>query len=139
MNTQRKICNKCKKKKSIDKFHKNSTRKDGLRTICKTCSKEYHREHYLKNIDKYKTKARKRINFLKSFVNRYKQFKKCKNCNEKRYWVLEFHHKDKLEKSDNINKIVLYGNFKLLKEEIRKCEVLCSNCHKDLHHKQMYL
>lgn len=134
---KKKVCGKCKKEKYLDEFHKNSTKKDGLRSICKECSKEYHKQHYLNNIEKYKAKSQILRDFLKTFVNRYKQFKSCKICKEKRYWVLEFHHKDRLEKTDTINRFVTNGNFKLLKKEIRKCEVLCSNCHKDLHHKEI--
>jgi hypothetical protein len=133
---KKKVCGKCKKEKYLDEFHKNSTKKDGLRSTCKECSKEYHKQHYLNNINKYRTKAQVLRDFLKSFVNRFKQFKGCKICKEKRYWVLEFHHNDRLEKTDTINRFVTNGNFKLLKKEIRKCDVLCSNCHKDLHYNE---
>ena len=55
--TEKKVCGKCKKEKFLDEFHNNSTKKDGLRSICKECSKEYHKQHYLNNIKKYKAKA----------------------------------------------------------------------------------
>lgn len=32
-----KQCNKCKQYKSLEEFHKDNTKKDGLKSICKTC------------------------------------------------------------------------------------------------------
>ncbi len=36
-----KICNKCNEEKYIDEFYKDSTKKDGLRTMCKSCTSLY--------------------------------------------------------------------------------------------------
>ena len=132
-----KYCKKCDKDVDVGDFHKNPTKKDGLQSMCKLCRKKYHRQHYLNNIEKYKLKAQELRIFLKSLVNRYKQIIGCKTCPERRYWVLEFHHRDRDDKIDNINIFVTNGNFKALKKEIRKCDVLCSNCHKDLHHHEL--
>lgn len=136
MEIKKKYCRRCEKDKSVDDFHKNPTKKDGLQTMCKECRKKYHKEHYLKNKKTYKLKAKIYKSNIQNFVNRYKQFKKCKICEEKRFWVLEFHHRDKIEKSDNIGKFINDSNLKLLKKEIRKCDVVCSNCHKDIHYKK---
>ena len=133
---EKKICNRCGQEKFLDEFHKNPTKKDGVQSMCKDCRKEYHREHYLKNTIKYKEKAQNLRDFLKELVRRYKQLKGCRICGEKRWWVLELHHRSKEEKDNNINIFVTSSNLKLLKKEIRKCDVLCSNCHKDLHYKQ---
>lgn len=35
-----KICQKCKKKKSLSDFHRNRTKKDAHNGICKECQKE---------------------------------------------------------------------------------------------------
>lgn len=134
-----KFCNKCKKDKSVDDFHKNPTKKDGLQTMCKECRKEYHKEHYNKNSEKYKQNAKQNRQQIVNFVNRYKQITGCKKCTEKRFWVLEFHHRDKDEKSDDINNIIKFsGSLRLVKEEIRKCDILCSNCHKDFHYNERF-
>lgn len=52
-----KICNKCKEEKDFSMFYKNSSRKDGYDTWCKSCSDDYNKQYYLKN----KEKRRKQI------------------------------------------------------------------------------
>lgn len=131
-----KFCNKCTTNKSVDDFHKNPTRKDGVQTMCKECRKVYHRKHYEKNIDKYKQNAKKNRISIINFINRYKQFIGCKSCSEKRFWILEFHHRNKEEKLNNINTLRYFGSLRLVKEEMRKCDILCGNCHKDFHYKE---
>ena len=43
-----KKCNRCKKHKSLDSFHKNKFHNDGYSNICKICSNKEARENYLK-------------------------------------------------------------------------------------------
>ncbi|MBI2449695.1 hypothetical protein HYV49_05355 [Candidatus Pacearchaeota archaeon] len=40
-----KICSKCKIEKNFSEFYKNKNKKDGLRSQCKDCQKQYHKEH----------------------------------------------------------------------------------------------
>lgn len=58
---------------------------------------------------------------------------KCEHCGESRFYVLDFHHDlEKYEKSFNISKYRSY-RISLLLEEIKKCKLLCSNCHRKHH------
>lgn len=72
---------------------------------------------------------------LSSFVNRYKLFCGCKKCGYKKCpEALAFHHKDPKVKESDISRMV--SNIKTLieiKNEIRKCVVLCANCHIEEH------
>jgi len=130
-----KKCNKCKQKKSLSEFAVNNSKKDGLGGTCKLCHNEYTRNHYKNNREQYLLKNIKRRNFNKDFCNRVKSIKKCQNCNEKRYWVLEYHHIH--NKKENISILAHQGtSIKTLKNEIRKCIILCANCHKDMHYKE---
>ena len=56
----------------------------------------------------------------------------CVDCNLKDPRVLEFDHLPGFEKKFNISRAVAGStrSWKLILEEINKCEVLCSNCHK---------
>jgi len=55
----------------------------------------------------------------------------CKNCGETRFWTLHFHHPDKnKEKSFHYLKTM---RFSLIEKESKKCILLCSNCHTELH------
>jgi len=105
------------------------------RIKCKKCQQEYQRKHYKSKY--YKSKAKSRKKFLYSFVNRLKSILKCSNCNENRFWVLDLHHINPLEKKRNIAIMINRGvAFKTLKKEIRKCKILCANCHRDFHYKE---
>lgn len=57
---------------------------------------------------------------------------KCTRCGfDKDISALEFHHKDK-NKEYQISKIY-NKSWKVVKKEIEKCELLCSNCHRIEH------
>jgi hypothetical protein len=51
-----KFCSKCNLYKDISGFHKNSTKADGLATMCKECMKEYNKERYKNNKENINTK-----------------------------------------------------------------------------------
>lgn len=59
---------------------------------------------------------------------------KCEDCQLVfRYWVFDFHHLDPTQKDMN----VMANHPKSLnaiKEELDKCVLLCSNCHRDRHY-----
>jgi hypothetical protein len=40
-----KICNRCKKELPFSEFTKDKDKKDGYRTICKTCTRQYRQDH----------------------------------------------------------------------------------------------
>jgi hypothetical protein len=44
-----KTCSKCKQTKDIGEFHKNKSKKDGLRSKCKSCFAEQKKAHYQEN------------------------------------------------------------------------------------------
>lgn len=66
------------------------------------------------------------------WIMRYKEKKGCNKCGISDPRVLEFHHKN--DKKFAIAEIVRmkYGK-KRLEEEVKKCDVLCANCHRILH------
>lgn len=58
---------------------------------------------------------------------------KCAVCNYNKYQgALEFHHIDPSKKSFAIGTLKTYS-MEVLKPELDKCVILCSNCHKELH------
>jgi hypothetical protein len=65
---------------------------------------------------------------------------KCQLCGyDKCIAALEFHHKDFNKKEFTLSsKGKTYG-LKKLKEEVDKCDLLCSNCHRETHHKENYI
>ena len=53
----------------------------------------------------------------------------CYSCKEDDYRALEMHHANKLEKTFNLSECHLFSWEEILLE-LKKCEVLCSNCHR---------
>jgi hypothetical protein len=96
--------------------------------------KEYIRQHYQNNKEYYKNKAKERDSLIKpkltKFVNRYKKLCGCIDCGYKSHAVaLQFDHV-RGEKHKDVSRMVgECVSLKRLKEEIRKCEVRCANCH----------
>ncbi len=130
-----KICGKCKKEKNVSEFHKNPTKKDGVQSMCKECRKKYHRKHYLANKEKYCLEAQTRRVRLREEFTDFKKTLKCSKCGEDRWYVLDFHHRNPDEKEGDISRLVGTGRSEeSIKKEIEKCDILCSNCHKELHY-----
>ena len=69
----------------------------------------------------------------KEFVRRYKLLCGCKTCGYKKFaGALDFHHEGD-DKEKSVAKVLGKWSFKRIKDEIRKCVVLCANCHRELH------
>lgn len=54
-------------------------------------------------------------------------------------YCMDFDHRDPKEKTLNIAKVYAFGRKRLL-DEIKKCDVVCSNCHRiRTHNRKDYL
>jgi len=63
---------------------------------------------------------------------------KCAICGyNKCIAALEFHHKDK-NKDTNIKKAIHELSKQKTLKEAEKCIILCANCHREVHHKELY-
>lgn len=128
-----KLCTKCGKVKSVSEFSKNSSKKDGLQSMCKECVRKYKQKHYAENKQYYLEKAKAYREAGRERLNRYKSRLVCSNCGESRWWLLDFHHVDPSEKDREVCKLIDAPN--KLEAELEKCIVLCANCHRDLHYR----
>ena len=124
-----KLCNKCSREKEDFEFSKRG--KKGLQPYCKECTKEYDREYWKKN--KHIRRAKKRVNSKiicdrnRKFMYNYLLENPCVDCGENDPVVLDFDHlRDKKKTISNMTGYSL----ETLVEEIKKCEVRCSNCHR---------
>lgn len=124
-----KTCHKCKKSKPREMFGKNSKRSDGLQTACKPCKKKLDREWYLKNKDRRRELNARYQKKLQEFYIKARS-KPCADCKIQYHWVvMEFDHISN-DKYMNVSLMKKNGYpIRRLKEEIAKCEIVCSNCH----------
>lgn len=59
---------------------------------------------------------------------------KCKKCGyNKCLAALDFHHKDPSKKDFGLSVRGLTKGWKFIKAEIKKCVLLCANCHREEH------
>ena len=97
-----------------------------------------YRAWYYKN--KYKPTAKEKKKTFekrnKDFIQRVKRKSECCKCGLKhKPYLLEFHHLDPSTKYKSVTDLQFnaYG-MKLIKDEIRKCVMICRNCHMEFHH-----
>ncbi|WP_440006894.1 homing endonuclease associated repeat-containing protein [Halomicrococcus sp. SG-WS-1] len=96
-----------------------------------SANQRWHYKHSDQNCKQ--TLDRRRAN--RAWVHRYKQSSSgCARCNETDPACLDFHHLNEDEKEMAVGKMVTYGYSKSqLEEEIKKCLILCANCHRKEH------
>lgn len=94
--------------------------------------REYRRLWYKKNSISEINHVVIRKKGIRLWLLDYKKKLRCSICGESHPAIIDFHHLGKKERS--ISKMILNGNsIKSLQDEISKCQVLCSNCHRKLH------
>jgi len=132
-----KKCIRCEKDKEFSEFNKNKHKKDGFHNYCRKCSNEITSKNYYLNKDKHISQVKKN-NIQRKIESRkvVDEFKKngCSVCSEKDESCLDFHHLDPKTKKHSVAKLA-NGTYsvKTVLEEIKKCIVLCANCHRKYH------
>lgn len=102
----------------------------------KYCSQyeKYGRRSYLKLQKKIFKRRKERRQDKRQFIIDFKTGRCCELCGySKCIEALEFHHKDPKKKLFKIAN-GWDRSFKVLREEIDKCRILCRNCHAELHY-----
>lgn len=97
-------------------------------------NKEYHKKYYQKHKDKAKDRAKsfnkKQRKWNREFISRVKSVIGCFDCGIKNPILLDFDHV-RGKKVGNISDMVNNAcGLTKIKEEIRKCELRCANCHR---------
>lgn len=148
-----KKCGHCKQLKDEKDFYKDKTTKDGYSYICKECQSERNKIYREKNKDKLKKYKdeyyKKRGGYTPHKILKLKRYKQlmeiglmtdCVICGfpKEKIAAIEFHHlKPEIKKFKISSVIAAPKKFPLevLREEIKNCICLCSNCHRLLHAK----
>jgi hypothetical protein len=96
---------------------------------------------YHKNKDKYRDRINKRRRVNRDEMRRraivIKESSSCADCGvDYPHYVMDFDHV-RGEKIGSVCRLInSYCSWKMVKEEIDKCEVVCSNCHRTRHRKE---
>ena len=117
-----KKCTKCGRVLPITEFNWRNKAKGTRRSECKYCHSDYMKQKYQEK---------------KNIVQEIKSSCSCAKCGESRGYVLDFHHINPSEKDNTVARLTS-NNYKLEKvyDEIKKCVVLCANCHREFHYLQ---
>lgn len=130
-----KECKGCNITKDESEFSFRNKEKGTLQRLCKSCKKKEDKEAYLKDKRKLSIrKAQKKAsNKIRKYIEDYKKKSKCEKCGDSRYYVLDFHHvrDKKFSISEASTRLISKDK---INEEIKKCIILCSNCHRELHY-----
>lgn len=155
-----KVCRDCEFGKPLPDFHFRTSwnGKSYPTWICKKCHSKNHKEKsklYKESggcwkcgneIDTkgnfcLKCKEDARINITKrKIANKKKAIEllggKCSKCGFKTDCidVYDFHHRDQATKQYDVGKILAY-KWSRIEKEIAKCDLLCGNCHREIHWK----
>ncbi len=132
-----KICGLCKVEKEISEFHKNSKKIDGLQSECKSCKSTRYKGYYSNDRLRYFKNAELARNRANELI-RSKKDVPCTDCGIKYpYYVMDFDHLGLEEKIECVARMT--RSYKKLEKEIAKCEVVCSNCHRERTHSRLAL
>lgn len=119
---QTKICTKCGRQLPITDFNWRNKEKGTRRSECKYCHSGYMKQKY--------QQKKNQIQELKSSL-------KCAKCGQSRGYVLDFHHINPDEKDNTIARLTSNtSSIENVYDEIKKCIVLCANCHREFHYFQ---
>lgn len=128
-------CSKCHNDKDESEFSRNKKRKNGYNNVCKTCKKEYQDNWYQRHKPDQLVRMKNNKNKVRDYVRHIKETTPCTDCGKPYpYYVMDFDHKDDSKKF-NLANAMLHG-FNKVVEEIKKCDVVCSNCHRERTHKR---
>ena len=112
----------------FDAYVKSVTRKTGFYKEIWRSPKQHAKEMQRKRDGK-----KIKYDLISEHINNIKLKKGCLHCGYNKYAIaLDFHHLDKLLKEKNISSYwrTSWAQFKQIENEIKKCEILCANCHR---------
>jgi hypothetical protein len=96
----------------------------------KEAQREASRRHYEKNKAQYRERDNRRREIIRELIADVK-CKPCADCNiSYPYYVMDLDHLDSETKVLNLSQLRVLGSIEEIKIELKKCEPVCSNCHR---------
>ena len=100
-------------------------------------NRQYNKKYYEQDPNRQIKRNKARVRSVRDWLDELKKTAYCANCGENHPACLDYHHADPSQKEYLISYIAYTGRgLKRVKQEIDKCIVLCSNCHRKLHWEQ---
>jgi hypothetical protein len=110
-------CPRCNTEKELEEFYQKRG-KAGASSYCKPCTTE-------QTIERQRELKRRAVEYKGG---------KCICCGYDRCQAaLEFHHVDDLTKEFSLGHVKLTAWSSKITDELDKCELVCANCHREIH------
>jgi hypothetical protein len=125
-----KMCSKCRTLKSTDEFNFRH-RETGVRhSYCRDCGKQLTQKHYRSQKQQYLDRNSQAYTERRQMVVDAKSYP-CADCGiQYPYYVMDFDHRDGSLKRFALNSVHRRTKQAIL-SEIEKCDIVCSNCHRE--------
>lgn len=116
-----KTCCQCGKEKPLSEFYRKNKKR--LQSLCKPCLCSYQMARWIE-------RKKKAVQLLGG---------QCSRCGYKTNFAsLIFHHKDSIDKEFDWNKLRMMAK-ETIEKELKKCILVCSNCHGEIHYPECML
>ena len=127
-NTIYRRCARCGLCKLQTEFHNSRT---GQFSYCRDCRRTYDRWYYdTRGRQARLARERKRIRALRAWMAALKSGVPCADCGQTfPSFVMHWDHLPEFEKVGSISELVGNRSRPVVLEELKKCELVCANCH----------
>ena len=114
-----------------------------IKKKCKYCQRRFDKEDFSYHggleraicIDCYSQERSERKSKTRDFLNEIKKEAKCEECGFDNPSALHFHHENPKSKKQTVSRMASCGyTIEAIKKEMKKCVILCANCHAIKHH-----
>jgi hypothetical protein len=134
-----KTCNHCGRELPLNEFNWRYKSLGVRQPCCRECQKNQKNDWYIRNQESERVRLREQKSqnkaSLQAYIWDYLSNHPCIDCGEADPRVLEFDHV-RGDKHSSISKMVTDNrSLAAVQEEIQKCVVRCSNCHRRRHYK----
>lgn len=132
METRR--CAICAEKKPFDQFNVKVKHADRIiyDAYCRSCRREYRRQHYENNKAYYFRRVRERERRIYVEVVCAAKARPCADCGiQYAPWQMDFDHVRGTKLMGIARRAAKTYSIRKVKAEIAKCEVVCANCHRN--------
>lgn len=129
------VCGKCRAPRPLEDFALRNAARGTRSSTCKPCHRAYSLAHYSDNRRKYIDRAKKRRAPVRIrnrvWVRKHKALRACVDCGGKfHHAAMDFDHTAKNKRAAVARLVGSCLSLNTLRAEIRKCDLVCSNCHR---------
>jgi hypothetical protein len=131
-----KKCFGCKKVQPVSNFGWKLKKKNRRKSRCRRCDATWRAREYRHKSVAYRSRINKVHAELRAIVLGAKNAP-CLDCG-RRYppYVMDFDHRNSKEKVSKVSNLMRLGSRQKLLTEIAKCDLVCSNCHRERTHQR---